>query len=564
MKKFISILLVTMFLIVSSQVIAESNSISSVTNISRLSGLNRYSTAGAIGNEYFANGADTVILARGDHQNGSPQITSALVSASLTGVLDVPILLTTQNRVPNATVDALDNLSPQNILIIGNESEVSTGIERDLSKDYNITRVQGRNLSETAKEIALYTGDSKNTAYIVQTEALPDALAIGSVASATGNPILLTNKNSIPSATLEAISTLGIRDIYIIGGTAVISESVEQQLGNAINGNVNRVAGLNRYETSVEIGKTFWNNADKVTIANGVSMVDAVASSILQRPLMLVQHNRIVGSAQEEIKKYSEHTIIGGETVVEKGLVEKAIKPKTELISDVTPAHYFTFDSSTGTITGYSSDGPKEVIIPSKIEGVTVSKIGFTAFSFSSLTELTIPDSVTEIGLMAFNYNSLTEVTIPDSVTFIGKSAFHGNYLNSVTIGSGIRVIGESAFNRNKLTELVIPDNVTAIGPYAFQNNKLTEINLSSNTTRIGRNAFYGNSLTTVTIPDSVTLIGGHAFDQNELTEVKLGADVEIPFITGTMGVNHGLENFYHFKGKQKGTYYWDGFGWEL
>jgi|GEM_PF-2376310 len=295
-------------------------------NINRLSGLNRYSTAGDIANEYFKDGVDTVILARGDHQNDNPQITSALVSASLTGVLDIPILLTIQDRVPNATLDALDELNPRNILIIGNENEVSAAVEKDLAMEYNITRISGRNLSETAKEIALYTGQSREAAYIVQTDALPDALAIGSVASATGNPILLTNKDSIPSATLEAINTLGIRDVYIIGGTAVISDSVEQQLNNAIDGTVKRVAGLNRFETSVEIGKAFWNTADKVTIANGVSMVDAVASSILQRPLMLVRHNRIVGSAQEEIKGYGEYTIIGGETVVEKGLIENAIK----------------------------------------------------------------------------------------------------------------------------------------------------------------------------------------------------------------------------------------------
>ncbi|WP_160721960.1 cell wall-binding repeat-containing protein [Isachenkonia alkalipeptolytica] len=309
----------------SADVIVEKDRVST-GNVNRLSGLNRYSTAGDIANEYFKDGVDTVILARGDHENDTPQITSALVSASLTGEMDVPILLTIRDRVPNATFDALDELRPRNILIIGDESEVSASVERELEMEYSTTRIYGRNLNETAKEIALHTGRSRDTAYVVQADALPDALAIGSVASATGNPILLTDKNTVPSATLDAINALGVEDIYIIGGTAVISDSVEEELNAVVDGSVNRVAGLNRFETSVEIGKTFWNDAEAVTIANGVSMVDAVASSILQRPLILVRHNRIVGSAQEEIKRYSSYTIIGGETVVENGLIENAIE----------------------------------------------------------------------------------------------------------------------------------------------------------------------------------------------------------------------------------------------
>ena len=44
----------------------------------------------------------------------------------------------------------------------------------------------------------------------------------------------------------------------------------------------------------------------------------------------------------------------------------------------------------------------------------------------SSLTSVTIPDSVTSIGGYAFmNCSCLTSVTIPDSVTSIGYNAFN-------------------------------------------------------------------------------------------------------------------------------------------
>ena len=148
----------------------------------------------------------------------------------------------------------------------------------------------------------------------------------------------------------------------------------------------------------------------------------------------------------------------------------------------------------------------------------SVTKIGDDAFEdCTSLTSITIPDSVTKIGYSAFrNCTSLTSVTIPDSVTEIGGSAFYGcTSLTSVTIPNSVTWIVEDAFrNCTSLTSITIPDSVTLIGYWAFDGCKALEsVTIGNGVTSIEYRAFYGcTSLTSVTIGNGVTSIGEDAF----------------------------------------------------
>jgi len=90
----------------------------------------------------------------------------------------------------------------------------------------------------------------------------------------------------------------------------------------------------------------------------------------------------------------------------------------------------YTTNNGTITITGYTGPGG-DVTIPSAINGLPVASIGDLAFgSFNgnfTLTNVSIPDSVTSIGDSAFEgCGGLTSVTIGNSVTTIGNYAFEG------------------------------------------------------------------------------------------------------------------------------------------
>ena len=136
---------------------------------------------------------------------------------------------------------------------------------------------------------------------------------------------------------------------------------------------------------------------------------------------------------------------------------------------------YYT-SSNSKIVTPYKSSAFDATIISNTYKNglgvidfnVPITTIGSSAFSScSSLTSVTIPDSVTTIGDYAFsNCSSLTSVTIPNSVTTIGMNAFYNcSSLESVTIGDSVTTIGEQAFSCcSSLTSVTIPDSVTTIG----------------------------------------------------------------------------------------------------
>jgi hypothetical protein len=184
---------------------------------------------------------------------------------------------------------------------------------------------------------------------------------------------------------------------------------------------------------------------------------------------------------------------------------------------DVPAGLLYRIEGDHAIITGYTGTA-KALVIPGKVEGVTVTGIGNEAFfRCSSLTSVTLPSSVTSIGDDAFfGCSSLTSFVIPAGVTSIQGGTFgYCTSLQNITIPTSVASIGIEAFRKcSSLTSITIPNGITRIKFKTFCDCfSLSSINIPASVTGIEQRAFEScTSLDSITVPASVTSIGEGVF----------------------------------------------------
>ncbi|MGC1207854.1 MAG: choice-of-anchor I family protein, partial [Ornithinimicrobium sp.] len=135
--------------------IAVANEVSGTTTLfdvstvapERIGGVDRYDTAAQIAGEF---GADVPVAYIASGEN----FPDALVGAALAGSGDAPVVLTRANRIPSTSLDALEALDPEAIVVLGGTNAISVSVVDQLDDLAPVTRLAGETRYGTAAAVA--------------------------------------------------------------------------------------------------------------------------------------------------------------------------------------------------------------------------------------------------------------------------------------------------------------------------------------------------------------------------------------------------------------------------
>ncbi|HUX47377.1 MAG TPA: cell wall-binding repeat-containing protein, partial [Desulfosporosinus sp.] len=232
------------------------------------------SQAVAIASSGWVQGAKNVILTRDD------QFSDAMAAVPLSKKLDAPILMTDSAKLDDRSLAEIENLEAENVYIVGGTGAISQAVENQLKDYFTVIRIAGLDRYATAVDISNYVGlEATHTVYIANGYAIPDAVAASAFAAEQGSPILLTDKDQIPTSTLDALANLNASNVVLLGGTGVISPQVKDAL--SLKYAVKQWGGHDRYDTQNIIFENLLNTTtpqSPLYFASGLVRQDDVSS----------------------------------------------------------------------------------------------------------------------------------------------------------------------------------------------------------------------------------------------------------------------------------------------
>ncbi len=286
-------------------------------SFSRLSGTDRFATAGVIDQSAYPNGAKgaSVYLADGLPAHAP----DALAASGLEGVNGIGVLLTDDtNTVPSSTLTALKNNKVTDIGVVGGTASVSQAQINQLKADgfTVVTPFQGSTRYQTMQMIddsippASVGKDANGLPTAILASGDPahyvDALSAGALAYAKHFPIILTNStsSSLEPEAQQVITTLGIKDLIVVGGPASIPTSQYNPKPSGVTQTENEY-GTDRSATSLALAdyaiSQTWLKNTNMDLARGDDGSDALAGSAFGGvngfPTVITDSTTSVGSA---------------------------------------------------------------------------------------------------------------------------------------------------------------------------------------------------------------------------------------------------------------------------
>lgn len=263
---------------------------------------------------------DSVIVAYGD------DYADALAGSYLAKVKNAPILLV--NRGMEAAIKEYidDNLKENGtVYILGGTGVISTEFEKSISK-YSVIRLGGKDRFETNLLILKEAGATTEDILVCSGFGFADALS----ASAVGKPIMLVGDKLTAGQKIYLGNLVNAKNYHLIGGTGAVSSTVEKEFKDY--GDVKRIAGSNRFETSEKVARAFFGtNVDVITVAYAMDFPDGLCGGPMAMelggPLILVTNNDIAN-----VKSYVGDAIIrklavlGGDALISNRTANEIIR----------------------------------------------------------------------------------------------------------------------------------------------------------------------------------------------------------------------------------------------
>ena len=172
----------------------------------------------------------------------------------------------------------------------------------------------------------------------------PDALAASYLAGYYSAPILLTDPNSVPAATDQALSAMKVSTIAVIGGTSAVSAAVVNHL-TAEGYKVSRVAGATRYDTAAQVAAvppashvgSAPGGGPTAVLASGANFPDALVSGPMGYadgfPIELTDPSTLSPQTQKSLQSLGiKNVLIAGGT----GAVSAAVESQVQALGITT------------------------------------------------------------------------------------------------------------------------------------------------------------------------------------------------------------------------------------
>lgn len=177
-------------------------------------------------------------------------------------------------------------------------------------------------------------GNKMNGSFVILAsgDSFPDSLAASPLGSHLDSPILLVKNNRLSESVKEELKRLNPSHVLMIGGGNAISQEVENEIKN-LSIEINRIFGVDRYETAVAINNAIPYTTNKAFVVSGQNYPDALSiasySGSMQYPVLFVQKVKVPQSVRTYMKEneITKTYVIGGQGILSNKVVDNLPGP---------------------------------------------------------------------------------------------------------------------------------------------------------------------------------------------------------------------------------------------